>query len=350
MGARSVMARAWSCLCRLLLFLIFLLFLLPPPAAPGQPAGECVGPGRACRPQRPRPGSLSRTAPFPLPRTLRRAEPPLSPLPGAIWAGSGSRSPSPALQGRPVGQRPPHGLAGPGVLPAVPAVPGGPRGSRCPQEGLRVAAAPVPCPASPACCCRGCCGSVVWTLQTRNRSLGSLPCHTAPARRCLFAPPPSRVGHWPGALPGSPGEETEHPPAEPREMRAPRSVRVGSAVGSSGTGQDPQDAGWLAVCPQGGRTGLIGARVWDRTPPQDAVCLSVCLSPGKEGRAQWSSGAGRDPAGCCVSVCLSVCPQWSSGTGQDPAGCCLSVCPQGGRAGLRAIILCDFRELIPCCP
>uniref|UniRef100_A0A674H586 ADAM metallopeptidase domain 9 n=1 Tax=Taeniopygia guttata TaxID=59729 RepID=A0A674H586_TAEGU len=36
MWAGGVMARAWSCLCRLLLFLIF---LLPPPAAPGQPAG-----------------------------------------------------------------------------------------------------------------------------------------------------------------------------------------------------------------------------------------------------------------------------------------------------------------------
>lgn len=221
MGARSVMARAWICLCRLLLFLIF---LLPPPAAPGHPAGECAGPGRACRPHRPRPPIPfpgQRRSPFPGPSG--GSGPPLSPLPGAIWGGSGSRCPCPALEGRPVGQRPSPWLGqGRGSCPLSRGVPGVSRGVPAVAGASRRACGWRPLP---ACCCRGCCGGLLcapWHPRGRagpGSDLGSLPCHTCPCPQVscqLSAPPSSRGGYGSARLLGS---RRQSPPAKPPEMQ-----------------------------------------------------------------------------------------------------------------------------------
>lgn len=230
MWAGGVMARAWSCFCRLLLFLIF---LLPPPAAPGQPAGECAGAGRAgpglSPAPRSAPRSLSRTAPFPLPRSLRGSGPPTA------WPERGS----------------------------CPLAPGAPRRCPVPAGGSGVAAPPVP---GPACSCSGMLRRVrrnsgapvsgPWDSRRGadpGSGLGS--CHACPSSwvsHRLFAPPSRRVRSGrvlPGAPPALAEREakTWHSPERHRAAR-PRPSRS-SAVGQSRPAGVPRDVEQDSVPP-----------------------------------------------------------------------------------------------------
>lgn len=176
------MARAWNCLCRLLLFLIF---LLPPPAAPGQPAGECAGPGRACRPHP--------SAPFPFPDSavLPSPSPPegRAPLVSAPRGGSGSRCPS--LPGWPWGRAP---VAWPER--------GRARSSRVPRG--------VPGAAGASGTGRGC--STTCALASTVRARGAPDTERVPAvppEHRLCAPPSSRALTLTG--PGR-AQDTKHSP------------------------------------------------------------------------------------------------------------------------------------------